>query len=270
MRRLLKRAIHLLAQLPVGPIGWRLPLLARTANPRQAGRIRLGVWQVEYLDLHSVFVEHKDIIRQGIYRFSAGDQAPVILDGGSHIGISVLDFKAAHPAARITCFEPEERAFAALEANVRANGLDEIELVRAGLAAEPGQAMFVTDGDDGSAIGAHGTRTIATVRLSDHIHGRVDYLKLNIEGQELPVLEEVEASGKLAQVREIALEYHGWHADSQQRLGRILELLDRNGFRYRIHDLDARTNPATKPPIRWDPPADWFCIVYARNERMLD
>ncbi len=90
----------------------------------------------------------------------------------------------------------------------------------------------------------------------------MEFLKLNIEGQELPVLREAEASGRLANVRQMVLEYHGW-AGGKQVLGEILNLLDRNGFRYLIHDFDAQTNGATKPPFRWTPETQWFCLVYA-------
>ena len=60
----------------------------------------------------------------------------------------------------------------------------------------------------------------------------------------------------------MVVEYHGW-PNGEQRLGAILSLLDAQGFRYLVHDLDEQTNPATKPPFR--PPGDspWFTLVYA-------
>ena len=93
---------------------------------------------------------------------------------------------------------------------------------------------------------------------------RVDFLKLNIEGQELPVLDEVAHSGRLRNVRELVVEYHSW-PNKEQRLGEILNLLDEQGFRYLIHDFDAETGRVTKPPFRWTPKTMWACLIYGRN-----
>jgi hypothetical protein len=101
-------------------------------------------------------------------------------------------------------------------------------------------------------------------RLSDYLDEPVDFLKLNIEGEELPVLQEAAASGKLRNVREMVLEYHGW-PDGEQHLGDILNLLDRHGYRYLVHDFDAETCGTSKPPFHLTPETAWFCLVYARR-----
>ena len=74
----------------------------------------------------------------------------------------------------------------------------------------------------------------------------MDFLKLNIEGMELPVLEE--SADSLPQVRELVLEYHGWPGQAQQ-LGPILDLLDGCGFRYLINHFDYETNDVLRPPF---------------------
>lgn len=78
------------------------------------------------------------------------------------------------------------------------------------------------------------------------------------------MLREVAASGKLRQVRELVLEYHGW-PNGEQRLGDILNLLDRAGFRYLVHDFDAESCGSSKPPFRLSPSTTWFCLVHARR-----
>jgi len=60
------------------------------------------------------------------------------------------------------------------------------------------------------------------------------------------------------------LEYHGW-PDGEQRLGDILNLLDRQGYSYLVHDFDAETCGASKPPFRLTSQTTWFCLVYARR-----
>jgi hypothetical protein len=101
-------------------------------------------------------------------------------------------------------------------------------------------------------------------RLSDYLDEPVDFLKLNIEGEELPVLQEAAASGRLRNVRELVLEYHGWPG-KQQGLGYILNLLDSNGYRYLVHDFDSQTCGASKPPFRMTADTTWFCLVYGRR-----
>lgn len=75
------------------------------------------------------------------------------------------------------------------------------------------------------------------------------------------MLQETADSGRLHNVRELVLEYHGW-PHGEQRLGDILALLDRRGFRDLVHDFDAETCAASKPPIRLTPHTTWFCLVY--------
>ncbi|MFQ5423423.1 MAG: FkbM family methyltransferase [Phycisphaerae bacterium] len=243
--------------------------LRRLANqtPRHApGCVQLGTHLVHYTDALSLYMEYKDIFANTIYHFEALKDRPRIIDGGACVGMAALYFKSVYPEAEIVCFEPDEAACAALRQNVAENELTDIEIVQAGLAGESGRHAFLPDAADGGRIVAseEGATTIQTVRLSDYLENPVDFVKLNIEGQELNVLREVEASGRLGNVAELVLEYHGW-AGGRQSLGAILDLLDRNGFRYLVHDFDAETCSASKPPFRLDKPRTWFCLVYARR-----
>lgn len=249
---------------------WRLTRLRLRSlwMPRhRPGRIILNGLQINYTDILSLYMEYKDIFVHHIYHFEAKNAKPYIVDGGGCIGMSVLYFKSVYPEARIISFEPDGEIFNILQTNVMANRFKNVELIQAGLAAEAGAVSFLPDGSDGGKIcgDREGKTTIRTVALSDYLDSPVDFLKLNIEGQELPVLEEAAASGRLRNVRELVLEYHGW-AGGIQRLGAILTLLDREGFRYLIHDFDAETSGATKPPFRLTPQTTWFCLVYARRK----
>jgi FkbM family methyltransferase len=241
----------------------RLKRLAEKTPRFSPGRIRIDRLDLAYTDLLSLYMEYKDIFVRRIYHFQPPAGSPRIIDGGGCIGMSALYFKRVCSDARIICFEPDETALSVLRRNLAANGAGDVEVLPAGLAAEDGTAAFVPDGSDGGRIAAEGDSPviIRTTRLSPYLDAEVDFLKLNIEGQELPVLQEVEAAGRLRQVRELVLEYHGW-AGAPQRLGEILHLLDRNGFRYLVHDFDNQTCPASKPPFRITPRKTWFCLVY--------
>jgi FkbM family methyltransferase len=212
-------------------------------------------------------MQYKDVFVRGIYRFTADRPAPLVIDGGSNMGVSILGFRHFCPDARIIGFEPDNALHAMTLENLRRNGInDGVTLVKSGLAAEAGSASFAPDGSAGGQVGgeADNLTTIRVEQLSEYLGEEVDFLKLNIEGQELPVLREAEASGRLRNVRRAVVEYHGWAGGAQQ-LGDLLNLFDRNGFRYLVHDFDTETCGITKPPFRHRPRANWFCLVYAER-----
>lgn len=224
---------------------------------------------VHYKDAPSLRTERRTIFENRIYDFTTDADRPLIIDGGAHIGMAAIRWKSLYPSARIVCFEPDKIAFDLLNRNIASNNLTDIEPIQAGLSDRDGIVAFSPDGSDGGRIVPEyrkiaASNSIRTVKLSGHITEPVEMLKLNIEGQEWPVLRELEQSGKLALVRKVILEYHGWAGD-RQCLGDILNLLDRSGFRYMLHDFDQETNPSTKPPFRIRSNSPWFCLVYAEQ-----
>jgi hypothetical protein len=75
---------------------------------------------------------------------------------------------------------------------------------------------------------------VKTTRLSSYITGPVDLLKMDIEGAEPEVLDELNESGALVHVKALFLEYHH-HIDSRlDSLSVILDILERNNFGYLI------------------------------------
>jgi len=211
----------------------------------------------------SMAVEYHDQFVQKIYHFSANRLDPRILDGGSHMGISILYFKSIYPAARITGFEPDPAIFGLLQENISTNQLDGVELVNAGLGTMAGTASFLPDGDQGGrVINADGTVKIRLVPLADYLAEPVDFLKLNIEGAEWDVLQVCE--DRLRQVREMVIEYH--HLPGLPRtLHNILTLLHRQRFDYLINDFDGATNGTVIPPFRLAPDSRYFLLIYAKR-----
>lgn len=237
-------------------------------RPRfQMGTSRIGCYRITYTDILSLYIEYKDIFCRLIYHFDSKKPNPCVVDGGGCIGMSVLYFKSVYPDARVICFEPDPEVFKVLKQNLISNNLDDVTLINAGLAKNEGVLSFNSDNVDGGKIvqNNQGNMKIQTVRLSKYISGPVDFLKLNIEGQELAVLQEIEESGKLHNIIEMVIEYHGW-PDEDQKLGELLTILDRNGFRYLIHDFDRETCSASKPPFCLSPEETWFCLVYAQKQ----
>jgi hypothetical protein len=75
---------------------------------------------------------------------------------------------------------------------------------------------------------------VEAVRLSEFVREEVDFLKMDIEGAEAEVLEELAEADKLRLVREMVIEYHHHIDPGEDHLGATLRLLEQNGFGYEI------------------------------------
>jgi len=226
--------------------------------------VKMADYRVRITDGPNAYMQYKDVFVRGIYRFQIDKPDPLIIDGGGNMGVSAMGFKRDHPAARVLSFEPDAGLCDLIRDNLKRNKIEGVEVIEAGLAGKSGTLTFSPDGSAGGQISEAGTQTIRVEPLSKYLDYPVDFRKLNIEGQELDVLKECESSGRLRQVDRFVIEYHGW-AGGQQKLGDLLNLLDRNGYRYLVHDFDAETCGPTKPPFRHRPNADWFCLVFAQK-----
>jgi len=189
---------------------------------------------------------YKAIFEEEDYNFITTNPSPRIIDAGSHIGIAALYFKRRYPTAQVVCFEPNPTTFKLLEKNISQNRLEDITLVNAAVATAKGKIKFYVSKDeqmpwtwgDSAAmnkwVSDETTKTIKvnSVRLSEYINQEVDLLKLDVEGSEEEVLKEAEE--KLINVKQIFMEFHGSSTNPTNDSEKILTLLKRNGFSYKI------------------------------------
>jgi FkbM family methyltransferase len=198
---------------------------------------------------------HGETFYYGAYFFMARRANPFILDCGSNIGISILFFKALYPGARILGFEPHELSYGLLQKNVSSNALSEVQVHRAALGSEDSTVDFYWDpGDPGSGrmstIRERGSGKAKTqvqqVRLSRFIDREVDFLKLDVEGAEDAVLEDLVSSGAISKIDQMVVEYHH-HIDKEKDAFSIfLAQLEESGFGYQIsgyYDISERASP---------------------------
>jgi FkbM family methyltransferase len=179
---------------------------------------------------------YNEIFLNKIYDFKADNQRPLIIDGGANIGMATLRFKKLYPYSRIVCFEPQPLIFELLQKNLVDNHLRDVAPYCLALTGEEKPLDFYvsTDGVTDCCASVYGVNgnckkfTVMGAKLSSFITEKVDLLKLDIEGSELPVLRELEASGKLEWVKNMVLEYHP--GPGNQDLRPLLELLDDAGF----------------------------------------
>lgn len=228
-------------------------------------------YTVRINDGPNFYILYKDIFIHRIYHFEAQRADPLILDCGSNIGMSILYFMHIYPQARIIGFEPDPAIFPYLHENIARNGCEDVQLVKAALAAQEGTLTFYSDGKYGSCLAEHlpadipegwTWHEVPCVRLRDYLAEPVDFLKMNIEGAEYEVLADSEDC--LRQVREMVIEYH--HLPGLPRkLHEILALLDQQGFEYLINDFDSKTNSGVRPPFHLTPESRYYLLIYARR-----
>ena len=209
-------------------------------EPRGNGRPRtqriLGT-EVAFYDPSSLLLLFEEIFVREDYSFRAPTRSPFIVDAGSNIGLATLYFKRRYPGARVLAFEPDPAAFALLERNV--GRLPGVDLRREALHREAGSAVMRSGStaSPAAAVSPDGAgEEVPVVRLSDRLDGPVDLLKMDVEGAEGAIMEDLEESGKLDLVRESILEYHH-PADGGSALARFLERLERAGFDYRFREV---------------------------------
>jgi len=207
------------------------------ALPRyQPGITSLLGQPIRFADAASFLSAAAEIFDRQIYRFSADNPAPRIIDGGANIGLATLYFKTLHPAARITAFEPDPEIAALLRKNVAPWHPEGVEIVEKALGTGAGRLQFSVEGADAGRLGTIPGRSrrieVETVALSDYLDQRIDFLKLDIEGAETAVLEA--AAPRLGNVEKIFVEYHSF-AGEPQSLPQLLTLLRKAGFRLHLH-----------------------------------
>ena len=205
-------------------------------------------YKITYRNDCELEVIYDDIFGKNVYYFEANISEPFIIDGGGHIGLAVLYFKSLYPEARILSFEPNPETFALLQRNIAQNGLCGVQAINMALTHDGKTDAILYVGEDFLQawdstdtiepdlwVNMHEYRGIQvrSTKLSSYINERVDFVKLDIEGSEVAVLDELD--GKLSAVAALTLEYHQNPANlSEGRLQKIVEKLSQSGFRYEI------------------------------------
>jgi len=118
----------------------------------------------------------------------------VVFDIGAYVGDTALWFsKAVGSHGKVYAFEPEPRNFAKLKANLERNKVTNVIPLQLALSENEGE-MQVATGGSSSTITQAGTGTSVKVTTIDRFVetnkiSQVDFIKMDVEGHELKVLE---------------------------------------------------------------------------------
>jgi FkbM family methyltransferase len=194
-----------------------------------------------------------EIFVEGTYAVGPLGPGATILDCGANIGISTLYFALTYPEATIVAFEPDPSAYSLLSRNT--DSLANVETCNVALGAEDGDLTFFVDPSTTaspmmSAIKERQPKghslTVPCVRLSTRIAGPVALLKIDVEGMEWAILDDLIDSGTIARVERMAIEYHHHLPADRDDLSSFLRMLEEHSFGYEISATRRSGSPSDR------------------------
>ncbi len=219
--------------------------------PKQSDILDYTITSFNQKELRLLF---KEIFSNEIYNVRLDNDTPLIIDAGAYVGLSTIYFKDKFPHSGIISFEPNPNIFPLLQENIISNHLDNIVLHNVALGRKEGIRDFYIDSTNdhnfstSSFIKNAWNGEQATIpiqvnvkKLSEYINEEIDLLKMDIEGAEGEVLEELRDSGKLKFLKNIIFEYH---PTKKNRLEHLARLLEENKFHISTREgIEGRDDP---------------------------
>ena len=237
----LARERRRLAKLP-RYVATRTPLLSLLADDLSKP------WpdQIEVPDAASFLAMADEIFVRRMYAFSCTASSPRIVDVGANIGVSVLYFQAAYPAARIVALEADPALFEYLSRNIHSTQAGSIQLFNVAAWNQDTILSFNSEGADAGRVATSGEQSnnkrieVPARRLRDFLDCPTALLKIDIEGAEICVLQD--CADLLHWVDHLFVEYHSM-ADQPQQLHTLLAILSSAGFRVVVEATQRSRQP---------------------------
>lgn len=193
---------------------------------------------IEIADAPSFFSMYREIFKKEVYKFKAKTNKPYIIDCGANIGLSVIYFKKLYPESEIIGFEPDKRIFDMLKNNIKSFGFSNVQIIQKALWNKEEGTFFSSEGADAGRLADKNEKTnqttVMTTSLRSYLERPVDFLKIDIEGAEMVVIED--CADLLINVKNLFVEYHSF-GDKEQKLDVLLGMLKKAGFRYYIYNF---------------------------------
>ena len=230
--------------------------------------------KIKYDSIDSLYTLFNELLIDKEYFFET-DKPPRIIDCGTNFGLGIYFFKRLFPDSEIICFEPSPDIVKILKDNIKENNYNNVTVYPYALSNVDGETVFYVDKTNTMAGSLTNRRhdskdelfdiSVKTVRLSKYLNDPVDFLKIDIEGSELEVLEEIGAS--LCNVKYLFCEYHHGNGLSKDRLTKILKILDLYDFEYQVnkawsfgqYQREKQMNYADK---------NYSCLIFAKNKKL--
>jgi FkbM family methyltransferase len=219
-------------------------LFAKSRFSKQTGKkvsasfFGYTVYGYNYDTLYYLFNE---IFVSNEYLFKTSVKQPVIIDCGANLGMSILYFKKLFPGSTIIAFEANPRVFDLLVSNMDANKIRDVSLNNVALYSEEKEITFFAGENilEGSLISSRGGQspiTVKATKLSNYLSNldSVDLIKMDVEGAEKDIINDLFESGMITKAKEYFIEYHHNIDGQPSNLSSFLNKFEVNGFNYSI------------------------------------
>ncbi|MCK4651219.1 FkbM family methyltransferase [Candidatus Babeliales bacterium] len=199
-------------------------------------------FDISFPDRYEFNFVFQEIFVNKDYYVNLDNDFPTIIDCGCYVGLSILFFKLLYPNSEILGFEAHPKTFQILRNNIEKSKLSNITLFNNAVYNSEGTLEFSCVNSGSSKILGKKRESnlrnnviyVNSILLSDYINKPVDLLKMDIEGAEVEVIEELAKHNKLRFIKNIVMEFHS--LSNAKRLTKILMTLDKEGFFYRISE----------------------------------
>lgn len=183
-----------------------------------------------------IFVDHE--YRRVTKLFGEGTRLRMI-DAGANIGFASIYFSLFFPNIKVIAVEPDPKNFELLTENLKLNGVENNICLRAAVWKTDSYLEINNDFRDGKAWSVRVNETDKVTQLKgitlDGLLDRsgeeqIDLFKMDIEGSEGVVLENMGAAGIPGSIRCFAIEIHDEIVDRARIEGRLADLGYRISF----------------------------------------
>jgi len=203
---------------------------------------KIGNYKIYAHSYGALYLLKKEIFEKREYQFLSKNNQPKIIDCGANIGMSVLFFKMLYPNSSILAFEPNPQAFEMLVKNIEENNLRNVTTINAALSNKNGLISFYQSnepdslrGSTNSVRGGKNKYQVKTIKLSSYIDDfDIDLIKMDVEGSEWEVLDDLKEADKLRKCKQYLIEYHHNIMNEPSRLSTFLSSFEKMGYTYKI------------------------------------
>lgn len=170
---------------------------------------------------------------------------PIVFDLGASYGIIASAFLHLMPGAQITLFEPNPNAFSYIKHYLTVNGITNIVTNNAAVGAQDGSLTLYINPDVWESANVYRSYSkdmeafdVRCVQLSSYLRmhniPHIDFLKMDIEGAEWDVLSDLEDTGWLSKISNIAMELHCCTDSPEQEPEKLITILEAAGHTVKL------------------------------------
>jgi len=221
----------------------KLYLLSKIFTSKTEVSSRIFGFKMHAKSYSSLLFLFLEIFVTNDYKFISQKNDPLIYDCGSNIGMSIFYFKYLYPDCRIVSFEPNPFAFALLSKNIAENDFKNVQVHNIGLSKVEGEIEFFTPDNESSLVGSilksrggENSINITSKKFSSFLKDQkdIDLIKIDVEGAEEEVIDDLSISQHIQNSRNYIIEYHHKIGSTKSNLSKFLKYFEDTGFEYNL------------------------------------